>query len=78
MKIEPNKRYCFIGDQSGHDYLCPLDRVEEAEKMIAAVEAYWDNMDRDDLEGGCPEEPDFIERIDGGPWNYSFENPKEL
>lgn len=77
MKIEPNKRYVFIMDQSGHDYLCPLDRMEEDEKMIADVESYWDNADYDDIESECPEDPDFIERVDG-PWGYSFENPKKL
>lgn len=77
MKIETNKRYVFITDESGHDYLCPLDRKEEGEKMIEDVERYWDNLNPDDLESECPDEPDFIERING-PWNYSFENPQKL
>ena len=70
-------RYCIIYDDSGHEYLCPVTRKDEANKMIEAIEKYWVTVDYEDLEAGeSPEFPDFLKQIDG-IHRLTFENPKE-
>ena len=64
-------RYCIIGDDSGHRWLCPLDRKQEVEDSIRAVEEYWSDMDP---EGECPEDlTEGLTRLEGG--TLSFTDP---
>lgn len=67
-------RYCIIGDQSGHRWLCPLDKKNEVEDSIQAVEEYWEDADYD---RECPEnltEKYNLPALEGGV--LSFENPQ--
>lgn len=64
----PDERYFFDQDSSSHDYMTPLSRRDE---WLA-----WRDLPEDDPLGWS--EPDYAKRIDGGVWNYSFENPEPL
>jgi len=57
------KRYCIMGDDSGHEYFVPVDQVRTFE---AWVESSYENVG---YEG-----PDFEEnRIDG---RFTFTDPR--
>jgi len=59
-KTEP-RRFCIMGDSSGHEYFIPLDQVEQFET--------WANDVYNDDEG-----PDFDDnRIDG---TFTFTDPR--
>jgi hypothetical protein len=62
-------RWCIVSDDSGHTYLCPAERRDEAEETLEAIEEYW-NAHRYDDE--CPADPDYLIRFDSG---LTFENP---
>lgn len=66
-------RYCIVSDDSGHKYLCPLDKREEAEATLNAISTYWDNFHPDNPENP-PVEPDYLERIN--PHMLSFTDPQ--
>ena len=34
MKEEERKKYCIVSDDSGHDYACPVDKVEEFGRFL--------------------------------------------
>lgn len=65
-------RYCLVRDGSGHWYLCPVPRREEADAAVAAVERYWAAADYSEP---APKVPDWLERIDG-PLTLTFTDPK--
>lgn len=46
------QKYCLITDNSGHWFLSPFDKKEEAEQILSSIESYWENGDYD---GKCPE-----------------------
>lgn len=62
------QRYCLIQDDSCHWYICPAERREEAMKMFEALTAYWEG----DMNEEPPDEPGFIERLDGAPERITF------
>jgi uncharacterized membrane protein YdbT with pleckstrin-like domain len=67
-------RYCIVEDQSGHRWICPLDKKEEVEKSIEEVEEYWEtgNYDRK-----CPEDLTHtynLPTLEGGV--FSFTEPQ--
>ena len=43
-------RYRIVGDDSGHNYACPVDKVDEFYEWV---------------EGEDCDEPDYVHRIDG-------------
>ncbi len=65
-------KYCLIVDDSGHWYLTPFERKDEAEKILDSIIEYWE----EGLDGECPEMPDWIQQIDGYH-KLTFENPIE-
>jgi hypothetical protein len=67
------ERWCVISDDSGHDYLCPVGRRDEAVRRLEAIEAYWA---KGNPRGKPPSEPDFVTRIDG-IGSLTFTDPQE-
>lgn len=62
------KRFRFVKDDDGHDYLIPAELEKEFELWLIAVE------DWDDTWNG----PDFDQyRTSMSPNNYTFTDPKE-
>jgi hypothetical protein len=61
--METIKRYCIVGDQSGHDYFVPVERKEEWMSFL--------ELDEDDP--GSWDVPEWAERIDG---TFTFTDPR--
>ncbi len=58
-------RWCFKRDDDGHDYLIPLDMVEEFDKLLYETDDHYES---------------FINKFDemriGYPSGYSFTDPR--
>lgn len=68
--------YVIISDDSGHSYVCPADRQEEASGLLDEIEDFWDKMpledrDRDPVEE--PEIPDWLKPIGGAISRVKFQ-----
>ena len=66
------QRWTVIRDDSGHRYLCPAERADEAEAALEAIGAYWEPGPAY-LQGECPADPDYLVRLEGG--QLTFERP---
>ena len=57
------KEYCIISDDSGHDYICPADKEQEASAILEAIEQFWsfDNVISDEADE--PSLPDYLVEI---------------
>src|SRR5689334_8959506 len=58
-RLAAYRRYTLVNDESGHTFICPVEREAEARAMLDALEAYW----RDGDSGTPPPEPDFLVRV---------------
>lgn len=65
-------RYCLIQDDDSHWYVCPADRVEEAQAAFAAVAAYWGARE---YVGEAPDVPDWCQPVGGAPSLVTFTDP---
>lgn len=63
------QEYCIISDGDSHLYVCPADRVQEAQDTFAAIVKYWRECDYDKE---CPQDPDFVQAIGGSPSLVKF------
>jgi hypothetical protein len=69
----PN-RYRFVSDNEGNNYLIPLNKTKEFEKLSDEVYLYWQNPEKGIEKGYASEFPEWVKGIDG-IGSYSFENP---
>lgn len=67
------QKFTLIQDNSSHWYIAPYEKRDEANEILDSIEEYWE---KGDYEKDCPEEPEWLKRIDG-PYNLSFSNPIE-
>ena len=66
-------RFCIIKDDSGHAYLCPLERRDEAIHILSEIENFWYS---DDVEEAPPDIPDYL--ISTEISRLSFSDPIEF
>jgi len=69
-----SEMYCIISDQSGHRWICPVDKKEKVVANIQAIEDYWSNAD---YEKDCPD--DLTEEYNLTHWeggDLTFSNPQ--
>lgn len=56
------KRYCLVNDESGHWYVCPAERAEEADDIFCS--------------GDGDEVPNWLHQVNGHPNNVTFSAPE--
>lgn len=67
------QRYCLIKNEDCNWFVCPVERMDEANKAFQSIIAYW-NRNHADIDGDdeCPETPDFVEAVCDDPSNVHF------
>lgn len=66
-------RWCIVSDGDSHEYLCPLEKKEEAQLVLEAIVAYWD-VDHDLAEEDPPALPEYLKLLEG-PYGLTFLAP---
>lgn len=56
--------YCLVKDESGHWYIIPADKYNEALDYFELIEEYWFNPKKFNYIE--PEEPNYLIQLDGG------------
>lgn len=64
-------RYCIVSDGDCHKYLCPLEKREEAVKILEEIVNYWDNKNYDKR---LPDKPNYLIEL-GNLYRLNFTNP---
>jgi hypothetical protein len=73
---EPTE-FCLVKDDSGHSYVCPLDRRGEARRRLEELDQFWSHGGECFKDGAIPpEEPEFLTKI-GGPHRLIFTGWRE-
>lgn len=69
----PEQRFTIISDEDCHWYVCPVDKLGDAQKAFNYIAKIYGDPDYDE---DAPEVPDYCKPIGGALTLLSFTDPQ--